>query len=468
MNAKFPFAARRKFLKAAGGIAVGLPFLESLVPRAAHAAAPASRFVVLYTPCGTNNFSLFMPQGVGANFTLGTESAPVLPFKNKLLALSGIDMLSADAGDVGDQHAVGMGHMLTCKSYEVDPKLVQAEDNTDYPVGFANGISVDQQIATAVGASSRYKSLEFGVQTSVRYGNHPFSRMVYAGPTQPVSPEDSPLAAYNRLFSGVTAAPIVPGMLDANLARRRSVIDYVIKEFESVNAAVPASDKVRLDQHLSMIREVERGLASGAAAGPVSCSQAVGYMPLADHLLHANFPAVGKQQADLLVLALACGLTRVASLQYSYARSLERLEWIDTAGCGACGSITEDHHTISHNGGDPTSDAQMAWINRWYAEQVAYLIGKMDSVNEGGSTLLDNSMAFWCSEVSYASDHSYHNIRAFIFGSGGGKIKTGQHIAFTSQPHNKLHVTFMNAMGMPVASFGDTGFGDGPLAGVLA
>lgn len=467
MISKLHSSSRRRFFQAAGGIAVGLPFLESLSPRQARAAGGQSRFVVVYSPNGSNNLDLFMPQGAGANFTLGTESAPVLPFKSKLLALSGVDMQSATAGDIGDQHAVGMGHMLTARSYTIDPNLAQAEQETDYPVGFANGISIDQEIANAIGAASRFKSLQFGVQTSVRYGNHPFSRMTYAGPTQPISPEDSPAAAYNRIFAGVSNTPPVPGMLDANLARRRSVIDYVIKEFETVNAAVPADDKIRLDQHLSMIREVERSLLAGATAGPVSCDQAAAFMPIADHTLHANFPTVGKQQADLLVLALSCGLTRVASLQYSYARSNERLEWVNTAECGACGNITSDHHSISHEGGDPKSDAQMAVINRWYAEQVAYLIGKMDSVNEGGSTLLDNSLAFWCSEVSYASNHGYNNIRAFLFGTAGGKINTGQHLAFTSEPHNKLHVALLNAMGVPATTFGDSGFGSGPLAGVL-
>jgi len=455
---------RRRFLKAAGGIAVGLPFLEALTPRNARAATPESRFIVIYTPNGSNNLALFQPQGLGANFTLGTESEPVLPYKSKLLALTGVDMQSATAGDVGDQHAVGMGHMLTARSYPVDPTLATAEGDKDYPVGFANGISVDQEIANAIGVNSRYKSLQFGVQTSVRYGNHPFSRMNYAGPAQPVSPEDSPLAAYNRLFSSVSTPP---GMLDAGLARRRSVLDYVLKEFEAVNSSVPAADKVRLDQHLSMIREVERGLQAGGVGGPVSCDQAAGITPIADHNLHANFPAVAKQQADLLVLALACGLTRVASLQYSYARSLERLEWVSTQSCAPCGTITEDHHSISHQGGDAKSDAQMAVINRWYAEQVAYLVGRLDAVNEGSATLLDNSLAFWCSEISYASNHSYTDIRAFLFGTAGGKIKTGQHLAFEGVAHNLLHVTFLNAMGVPATSFGDSGFGNGPLPGIL-
>jgi len=240
----------------------------------------------------------------------------------------------------------------------------------------------------------------------------------------------------------------------------------VLKEFETVNASVPAADKVRLDQHLSMIREVERGLQAGGAGGPVSCDQAAGITPIADHLLHTNFPAVGKQQADLLVLALACGLTRVASLQYSYARSIERLEWVSTQGCGPCGTIELDHHTISHTE-DSMSNAQMAVMNRWYAEQVAYLVGRLDAVNEGSSTLLDNSLAFWCSEVSYAATHTFKNIRAFLFGTAGGKIKTGKHLDFAGAAHNKLHVTFLNAMGVPATSFGDSGFGNGPLSGIL-
>lgn len=467
MNKPSRTATRRAFLRAAGGITVGLPFLESF-PKRAHAQAVLPRFVIAFTPNGSNSLNEFHPQGAGANFTLGIESAPVLPFKSKLLAITGVDMASASAGDVGDQHAVGMGHMLTGRTYSVDPTLMQADGNTDYPVGFANGISVDQAIANAIGGNSRYKSLEFGVQTSVRYGNHPFSRMIYTGPVQPVSPEDSPMAAYTRLFAGATPGPGGgdPAMVAENLMKRRSVIDFVVKEYETMNATVAMADRERLDQHLTLLRQLEQGLATGSA-GPVACDQAGSFMPVASHLMHENFPIVGRQQADLLVFALACGITRVASLQYSYARSAERLEWIDTSGCAACGALTRTHHSISHEAGEARSDAQMSTINRWYSEQTAYLLGRMDAVNEGGATLLDNSLVFWCSEVAFSSDHTYEDIRAFLFGSAGGKVRTGQHLAVTNQSHTKLHVAMMNAVGVDTDTFGDPQFGTGPLAGVL-
>ncbi len=462
MNSKLSSPSRRRVLRAAGGIALSLPFLESLVPRSARAATPESRFLVLYTPNGSNNLTQFQPQGFGTDFTLGTETAPLLPYKSKLLALTGIDMKTAPPQEQGDSHSNGMGHMLTARAFDLDPKIPDA--GMGDAVGFANGISIDQEIAKNIGSASRYKSLEFGVQTTVRYGNHPFSRMIYAGPLQPISPEDNPLAAYNRLFAG-SVTPPVPGMLDENLRRRKSVIDLVIQEYQTVNASVSADDKVRLDQHLSMLREVERGLALGGPS-TASCTQP-GAAPTGDPMLHANFPTVGHQQADLMVLALSCGLTRVASLQYSYARSNERLEWINTADCAACGTIVDDHHTISHMGGDPKADAQMAAINHWYSEQIAYVIQKMDSIDEGAGKLLDNSLAFWCSEISYASTHTYSNIRAFLFGSAGGKIRTGQHLDFGSEEHNKLHVTFLNAMGIPATTFGDPGFANGPLPGIL-
>jgi hypothetical protein len=467
MNSPPRNVTRRAILRATGGIAVGLPFLESF-PKRAHAQAALPRFVVAFTPNGSNSLEKFHPQGAGANFTLGYESEPVLPFKSKLLAITGVNMASADAGDVGDQHAVGMGHMLTARTYSVDPTLVQADGNTEYPVGFANGISVDQAIANAIGAGSRYKSLEFGVQTSVRYGNHPFSRMIYAGPVQPVSPEDSPMAAYTRLFGGgVPQGGGDPAVVAENLLRRRSVIDFVMSEYQALNAAVPAADRERLEQHLTFLRQLEQGLES-SASGPVACDQANRFSPIANHNLHENFPTVGRQQADLLVFALACGLTRVASLQYSYARSAERLEWIDTSGCSACGALTRTHHGISHEAGNERSDAQMSIINRWYSQETAYLLSRMDTVDEGGSTLLDNSLVFWCSEIAFSSDHTYDNIRAFLFGSAGGKIRTGQHLAVNNQSHTKLHVAMMNAVGVNTNTFGDPQFGTGALAGVLA
>ncbi len=456
---------RRKFLMAGAGVAVGLPFLEAFAPRTAKAQAVQSRLIIAFSPNGTNNLAKFMPQGTGANFTLGEESDPLIPFKSKLLAISGVNMDSAEDGGDSDLHAGGMAALLTGSGLLLDPKL-QMIDST-VPVGYAQSLSIDQHIASQIGTATRFKSLEFGVQTSVRFGNHPFTRMVYAGSQMPVSPEDSPLAAYARMFGGTPASGTGAAMVDANLQRRKSVLDFVLGEFTAVQGAVPQADQMRLDQHATALRELERSLTVATPINTASCAQNA-FSPVADPLLHANFPMVCQQQADLLTLGLACGLTRVTSLQYSYARSQEFHNWISTAGCGVClPTVAEDHHTMTHEGGSPPHDATLALINRWYSQQLAYLLGRLDSVNEGAATLLDNSLLFWGSEVATGFDHSYKSMRAFLFGTAGGKTITGQHLQFAGEPHNKLLVSLAQAMGVPITTFGNHVYSGGGLAGVL-
>ncbi len=477
MNARR--TARRTFLYGAGGIAVGLPFLETFLPRNARAQSTNTRLVIVYSPNGSNNLAEFMPSGPGADYTFGAETAPLTPYKNKLLVISGLDLKVAGAGD---QHTGAIASMLTGVTSTSDPQFEDVA--TSVGGGWASGISFDQELAKTIGQTTKYTSLQFGVETSVRYGNHPIGRLSYAGPAQPIAPEDSPQAAYTRLFSN-TVTPPAPGMIDANLKRDKSVMDFVIGEFTAVSSAVSADDKQRLDQHVSMLREVERGLSVTPVSNLASCTQTM-FTADGDPSAADNFPNVAKQQRDLMVLALSCNLTRIASLQYSYARSLQTFAWLN---------LVDDHHTLSHASGSGAGvlggrvgiddTAGISKMNLWYASELAELLKRLDAVNEGGSTLLDNCLGWWCSDVAGGKDHNWANLRAFLFGSAGGRVNTGQHIMFgsetgkpagdsdasygwnNSEPHNRLHVTLLNAFGVPATTFGAPNTGSGPLAGIL-
>lgn len=461
--------ARRRFLRGAGGIAVGLPFLESFLPRKASAQSAKPRLVIVYSPNGSNNVSEFMPTGGGANYTFGPETAPLTPYKNKLLVISGIEIKHPTAG--GDQHTVAIASMLTGVKTGYDAKFDDVA--TSVAGGWAGGISVDQEVAKTIGATTKYQSLQFGVQTSYRYGNHPIGRLSYAAAGQPLPPEDDPAAAYARLFSNV-GAPTAPGVLDANLKRDKSVMDFVIAEYGAVSGAVSAEDKLRLDQHVSMLREVERGLTVTPVSNLASCTQ-TSFASAGDPSAASNFPAIAKQQRDLMVLALSCGLTRIASLQYSYGRSLQPFPWLNLA---------SDHHSMSH--GDALGSDGTKEINIWYAKELAELLKSLDAVNEGSATLLDNCIGWWCSDVADGGDHSWLNLRAILFGSAGGRVKTGQLVTYgqrsapvpdpdsdlnygwtNGQATNALHVTLLNAMGVPATTFGDPQVGSGPLPGIL-
>jgi hypothetical protein len=443
--------SRRAFLAGTGGISIGLPLLESMTGHHAEAATttPPKRLVVFFTPNATNNPAEFVPQQTGAGFVLGKETAPLEPLRDKLLILSGINMESAKKDD-GDHHSIGMSHMLTGTQWIPAPGY-EKPGGDQFTVGFAGGISVDQYIAKQVGTTTKFPSLEFGVISISDYGVHPFSRMISAGPNQPVPAEDDPAAMFKRVFTDGT---VVAGTtLEQAYAQRRSVLDFVTDDFMRLEPRLGTKDRQKVDAHLTAVRHLEARL---SRVGPTVACGPKTFVNSGNPMDKANIPVTGKQQMDLLTLALQCDVTRVASIQWSWARSLLAHPWVN---------VNDQHHTLSHG---PASDA-LSRINTWYAQQLAYLATSLRAVDEGnGQSLLDNTVVYWCGECAVGYDHDYNNIRAFLLGTCGGALKTGQHIHLENEPHNKLLVTLMNAMGVAGSQFGDPQYGTGPLPGVSA
>lgn len=442
---------RRTLLRGLGGVALGLPWLEIMQPRESHAQAQAApqRLVLFFSPNGTNDMAQFVPTQTGKDFTLGVETAPLQELRDKLLILSGINMESAKAdASEGDLHSVGMSHMLTGTEWVVGSGF-EKPGGEQFNVGFAGGPSIDQHIAAQVGGATQFKSLEVGVQSVSDYGVHPFSRMISAGYNQPVPPEDDPAALFKRLFGDGT--PQADAALELALAQRRSVLDFVQDDFGRLQAKLGSYDKQKLEQHVTGLRNLELRLSK--SVGQPACSADSTLLTGQDPDDKAHFPEIGRQQMDILALALTCDLTRVASLQWSWARSLLPFPWIDVA---------EGHHNITHQDPSPA----LSSINTWYAEQLVYLAKKLDAVEEAnGKSLLDNSLVWWCGECARGYDHDFNNIRAFLLGSAGGKLKQGEHIAMNGVPHNNLLVSVMNSMGVAGDTFGGP-FGTGALSGI--
>jgi hypothetical protein len=169
-----------------------------------------------------------------------------------------------------------------------------------------------------------------------------------------------------------------------------------------------------------------------------------------------NYPAIGKLQMDLLVAALACGQTRIASLQWSRSVSEIPMPWL---------SIGTGHHTLSHKADtDTTSQAQLVTINTWYAQQFAYLLQKLDSVQESNGTLLDNCLVIWVNELAKGNVHSHQPLPVVIAGKCGGAIRAGRFLTYPSTtPHNNLLVSVANAMGTKISTFGNPAYCTGAL-----
>jgi hypothetical protein len=428
---------RRELLGASAGLLAG-----TLLPRAVLAAPAAvpKRLVIVFSANGTI-YSQWLPQGSGATFTLSPILKPLTPFQAKLLVLDGIDVKSASNGP-GDDHMKGMAHMLT--GIELLPGNTQGGAGT--PAGFAGGISIDQRIVADIGTATRFPSLEFGVMVK---SSDVWSRMIYSGANQPLPPMEDPAQVFARLFSNA-AQP--SQAVAAQLKRRQSVLDFAQASLSSLASRVSPDDRVRLQQHQQSVAQIEKQLLAQNASCTAPMMQTLSLTDI------NNYPAVGKLQMDLLVAALACDQTRVASLQFSRSTSDIPMPWLN---------IGTGHHTLSHKSDtDAVSQASLVSINTWYATQFAYLLQSLDSVMESdGTTLLDNCMVVWVNELAKGNIHSHRPLPVVIAGKLGGALKTGRVLSFpTMQPHNNLLVTIANLMGTNITTFGNPAYCTGPLS----
>jgi hypothetical protein len=170
-------------------------------------------------------------------------------------------------------------------------------------------------------------------------------------------------------------------------------------------------------------------------------------------------PDITRLQLDLLALALACDLTRVASLQFSTAINAIGFPWLNS---------TAEGHNLSHRGpSDTAARDQLTQRASWYAGQIAYLAQQLAAVTEGDRTLLDNTVLVWGNELSLGNSHSHTEIPFMLLGSAGGRLRTGRYLQFGGQPHNRLLLSLLQTMGVDATSFGNRDFiGGGPLTGL--
>jgi hypothetical protein len=427
--------SRRGLLGAGAALAA-----SSLVPRYLEAAGttPPTRLLIVFSANGTI-YNSWAPTGTETNFKLSPILTPLAPFQNKLLVLTGVNVKSAGNGP-GDDHMKGMGHMLT--GTELLPGNTQGGAGT--PAGFAGGISIDQRIAQDIGMQTRFPSLEFGVMVQ---NSDVWARMIYSGANQPLPPMEDPMKAFTRIFSGSQLSSQQMAIL---LARRKSTLDYAQSTLAGLAPRVSADDRLRVQQHQDSIRQIEEQLlaqTSGCTAPMVSS------IKLTDI---NNYPTIGQTQMDILVAALACGQTRIASLQWSRSVSDIPMPWLN---------IGTGHHTLSHKpDSDSTSQSQLVSINTWYAQQFAYLLQKLDSVKESNGTLLDNCLVLWVNELAKGNVHSHNPLPVVIAGKCGGAIRPGRLLSYaTAVPHNNLLVSIANAMGTKITTFGNSAYCTGPL-----
>ncbi|MFT3713528.1 MAG: DUF1552 domain-containing protein [Archangium sp.] len=461
--------SRRFFLRGLGGFTLGLPFLETLAGRKAHAQTMNPRRFVVFFECNGVNMEKFFPATgygalTGASFT-GTSLAPLAGLENKLLIPRGIMKVPKGFNfdgqtPVGCDHQNGMGGKLTA----------QQLSGSDH---YAAGMSVDQFIASKLNPSGRRAlTLKVGPQ-----GSGVLSVISYTGDQQPVQGQNNPWVAFQDFMSA--------GMPNGNAAqkaydRRISVLDLVKTDMDALKGKrLSQKDKDKLDLHYTSIREVEMAMQqTGLPACSLPDATKTELMGLNAGSVgsDANYKQVGRLQMDVMAIALACDHTRAATLQWNNGSGGPTFKWDGM-------NHPYHHHAISHNA---TTDAgsntgiggsdykQLLFeIDTWYVQQYRYLLDKLNAYQEAdGKTVLDNSAVVFANELSDGLEHNFMDMPFLIAGSAGGYLKQGQYIKVTRQqqtkqstdaPHNKLLTTLINGVGVrnmdgsPISNFGAFG-----------
>jgi hypothetical protein len=455
--------SRRNLLRGSLGMTALLPLLDA--QRADGQNAAPTRLVVFTTPNGTRN-SLFWPTGTETNFQLNKITAPLEAYKSKLTFLKGIrlnDSLQNGAlgGTLGSEHARGTGGMLTARPLNSGSEFKSFGNTTS---GWGSGQSIDQYLAEKLNPDTPFKSLQLGVHvrdTEVR------ARIAYRASNQPIPPREDPKAVFNDVFGAATGA--TPGVLNPELerlwAQRKSVFDLTRSETNRVLGLVGREDREKLEAHLAAMREVEARLVgapgSSASEGGSLCQPPT--LTAVDLAVDDEYAKAGKLQMDLAAAALACDQTRILTFQWSYSESEHLFQFLGKSG---------NHHVISHDfsASGANFEAYNA-IQTWYAEQLAYFLGKLDSYKEGGGSLLDNTLLLWATEIGESTQHDLTLMPYVLAGGAGGKVKPGRLLDFSAnrRDNNQLLVSIAHALGVPeLNTFGDPSGATGPLSGLVS
>jgi hypothetical protein len=461
---------RRAFLRGLGGVALGLPFLESLVPSGAQAqqAQPIQRFGVFFG-CNGVDMSRWFPSGaygvMNDDHLRGTANEALIPFRSKLLIPRGVHMAPRSGGrdpGGGDDHGRCMAHKLTSYPAALD-------------TGLARGESIDYLLARAINPGpegARRPPLNLMVGRPGGFGALDY--ISYSGPGQAVAAVNNPWNAYSNLISLNPVGEQTEEARARILARRESVLDLVRTQFDRLRT-LPLStlDQQKLDMHFTAVREIEVQVsATGfACIDPDIEMRATPFQSnSASATEEAQYPAVADLQLDIFALALACDLTRVATMHFDRGSGGPTFRWDDM-------NHEYNHHKLSHgkvrddcfgesvaNGCDNVAGFQdmLHSIDRWHQRKYARLLERLDSYKEAdGRSVLDNSVILYANEMSDGKLHSFMDLPFIIAGSGAGKFRQNLYFPLgpegqtdESAPHNRLLNTIVNALGVDSPWFG--------------
>jgi hypothetical protein len=424
--------ARRTVLRGAG-VALALPFLDSLAPREARAAVVASpRFLAYYVPNGHWMQSYTVPAGDLSQ--LSETLTPLAPIKSKVLVMQGLDR---SYGMTIAGHASGTTSFLTC----TQAKTTQGSD-------VVGGTSVDQIMAPVLSAGRRFPSLQLGIEGGSALGNCDtgfacaYTRSIsWSSPTTPMTKLSKPEAVFTYLFGD--GDPAATAAEQAKRAKyNASILDAVVEQLKTLSSRAGSDDKAALDAYTTNVRQVEMQVAamgSGSCAARLPAAVA-GLSPFEQELNAFH---------DLMVLAFQCDLTRVITFMYGNGLSLRSYAFLNNGTF-----TTRAHHEISHHGMNAANTSLLKVIDRFEVQQFANFLQKLDAVKEPtGQTLLDSTVVLYGNEIADGDAHGRSGIPTIAAG-GAGIMRTGRALDYAGKPMANLYIALMRLLNVRLGADG--------------
>ncbi|MGB0580922.1 MAG: DUF1552 domain-containing protein [Limisphaerales bacterium] len=416
--------SRRTILRA-GGVALALPWLESM----SHGAdAAPNRMAVVYVPIG-KNLGEWIPKTTGRDYALSPTLKELADFRDDFSVLSGLC-----------HPRVWGGHRVEGPSFLTGADILSGTPGAD----FKNTVSMDQIAAEKIGSITRFRSLELIKQGGSRDSQ---SMLAWNREGVPLVGEHNPLTAFKRLFVDETRGE--KQRFAELIRRRKSVLDAVHSDFQRLEKRVGKRDREILDQYATSVREVElrvqRDEEWSKKPKPMIGAKPPKDIPdggIKDRGAHM------RAMFDIMTLAFQTDSTRI--ITYGVKDSGVPLT---EAG------VNVAHHGLSHHGKNPDKLKQLAKIDRFHLRQFAYFLRRLkETPDVGGRSLLDNSMTLYGSGLGDGSAHSHKNLPLLLAGRGGGDLKPGQHLAFdkSAPPLTNLFVSMLQRMDVPADTFSDS------------
>ena len=432
-----PIFSRRTMLRGLG-VSMALPWMESLSVWAAESKPavggnePPVRLAVLF---GGNGFHSkeWWAEGSGAEMKLGKVLEPIAGFREKLLFVKGLYNEQARKGNI---HSSQTGNLLS------GAPLASGGD-------IRSGTSVDQLLAQTYGRATKVPSLVLGCEKSnpsvhKNYSMLYSSHISWSSPTTPTPLELYPALAFDRLFKEGTEKG------------DESVLDAVIEEAGNLRRRISSADRRKLDEYLDSVRDVEQRIATAGQRGELQGwkpTLAKPDMPRPPDGIPQDIAEHMRLMCDILVLAFQTDTTRIVTLKLNNDHSALRFPNLSRTDNPSQGIDYMIHHLLSHSDG-----ADWLKVNQFFMEQMAHVARRLDAIDEGGRTALDNSMIMMCSSMMAGAKHDNDQLPVAVLGRAGGRLESGRVLDYSkagSRQMCRLYLTMLDKMGVPQKTYGD-------------